>query len=52
MLPQYLKREELIAGNALIEMGTFVAILIGTLFGGFLVLDRYERMVLSVRSWR
>jgi len=48
VLPQYLKREELIAGNALIEMGTFVAILVGTLFGGFLVLGHYERMILSV----
>ena len=30
VLPQYLKREELIAGNALIELGTFVTILLGT----------------------
>ncbi len=39
VLPQYLKREELIGGNALIEVGTFVTILLGTMFGGFLVLD-------------
>ena len=39
ILPQYLKREEVIAGNAMIEMGTFVTILLGTMFGGFLVID-------------
>jgi len=30
ILPQILKKEELVGGNALIEMGTFVAILAGT----------------------
>jgi 1-acyl-sn-glycerol-3-phosphate acyltransferase len=33
ILPQILKREELVGGNALIEMGTFVAILAGTIAG-------------------
>ena len=33
ILPQILRREELIGGNALIEMGTFVAILAGTIAG-------------------
>ena len=36
ILPQHLKEEELIGGNALVEAGTFVAILIGTLAGGLL----------------
>jgi 1-acyl-sn-glycerol-3-phosphate acyltransferase/MFS family permease len=36
ILPQHLKEEELVGGNALIEAGTFVAILIGTLAGGLL----------------
>jgi 1-acyl-sn-glycerol-3-phosphate acyltransferase len=36
VLPQHLREDELIAGNALIEMGTFMAILIGTLLGGAL----------------
>ena len=36
ILPQHLKREELVGGNALIEAGTFVAILLGTLLGGLL----------------
>ncbi|HEX2115413.1 MAG TPA: MFS transporter, partial [Alphaproteobacteria bacterium] len=38
ILPQHLRHDELIAGNALIEAGTFLAILIGTIFGGSLVL--------------
>jgi 1-acyl-sn-glycerol-3-phosphate acyltransferase len=37
ILPQHLAEEELIAGNALIETGTFVAILLGTVLGGVLV---------------
>lgn len=36
ILPQHLKPEELIGGNGLIEAGTFVAILGGTLLGGLL----------------
>ena len=36
ILPQHLKEEELVGGNALVEAGTFVAILIGTLAGGLL----------------
>ncbi|WP_373503333.1 acyl-[ACP]--phospholipid O-acyltransferase [Aestuariivirga sp.] len=48
VLPQYLKRDELIAGNALIELGTFVTILLGTMFGGFLVLEDWGRPLLAV----
>jgi 1-acyl-sn-glycerol-3-phosphate acyltransferase len=33
-LPQHLDDRELIGGNGLVEMGTFVAILIGTIIGG------------------
>lgn len=33
ILPQHLSRSDLIGGNGLIEMGTFVAILLGTIFG-------------------
>ena len=36
ILPQHLHETELVGGNALIEAGTFVAILIGTLAGGLL----------------
>lgn len=37
LLPQHLKPEELIGGNGLVEMGTFVAILLGTITGGILI---------------
>ncbi|KAI3591578.1 Lysophospholipid transporter LplT [Cupriavidus sp. U2] len=33
-LPQHLDQTELVGGNGLVEMGTFVAILLGTLLGG------------------
>src|SRR5690554_1304694 len=33
ILPQHLRPDELVAGNAQVEMGTFVAILTGTLLG-------------------
>ncbi|EXI66765.1 MAG: Lysophospholipid transporter LplT [Candidatus Accumulibacter adjunctus] len=36
ILPQHLRESELVGGNALVEAGTFVAILIGTLAGGLL----------------
>ncbi|HTZ02566.1 MAG TPA: acyl-[ACP]--phospholipid O-acyltransferase [Xanthobacteraceae bacterium] len=35
ILPDLLKREELPSGNALIEAGTFLAILLGTIVAGF-----------------
>jgi len=37
ILPQHLTSEELVGGNGLVEMGTFVAILLGTIAGGVLV---------------
>jgi 1-acyl-sn-glycerol-3-phosphate acyltransferase len=37
ILPQQLAETELIGGNALVEMGTFVAILVGTIVGGVLI---------------
>ena len=36
-LPQHLNQEEIVGGNGLVETGTFVAILAGTLLGGFLI---------------
>lgn len=36
ILPQHLREEELVGGNALVEAGTFAAILIGTIAGGLL----------------
>ncbi|QDD65671.1 MFS transporter [Herbaspirillum seropedicae] len=39
-LPQQLRREELIGGNGLIEMGTFVGILLGEILGAVLVVHK------------
>ena len=36
LLPQVMAASELVGGNALLEMGTFLAILLGTLLGGVL----------------
>ncbi|MDR2881985.1 MAG: MFS transporter [Azoarcus sp.] len=36
ILPQHLRANELVGGNALVETGTFVAILFGTIIGGIL----------------
>jgi acyl-[acyl-carrier-protein]-phospholipid O-acyltransferase / long-chain-fatty-acid--[acyl-carrier-protein] ligase len=38
LLPQHLRDDELVAGNALIEAGTFLSILLGTIIGGSVVL--------------
>ena len=48
ILPQHLKETELIGGNAQIEMGTFVAILLGTLAGGVVATQPDVDLVLSV----
>jgi len=37
ILPDHLEEDELIGGNALIETGTFLSILIGTILGGLLI---------------
>src|ERR1043165_6995046 len=36
LMPQRLRQSELVGGNALVDAGTFVAILIGTIAGGLL----------------
>lgn len=38
LLPQHLKEKELLSGNASIGAGTFLAILLGTICGGLLIL--------------
>ncbi len=37
ILPQHLAANELVRGNALVEMGTYLAILLGTLIGGIVI---------------
>lgn len=47
ILPDHLKTEELVAGNALIEAGTFIAILGGTIIGGLLILGNGGEAIIS-----
>ena len=58
LLPQHLGREELLNGNAYVECGTFLAILLGTLCGGWLAADRltidwlaYGGIVIAIIGW-
>ena len=46
-IPQHLDDTELVAGNALVQMGTFVAILIGTMMGGILIADDNGRNMVA-----
>lgn len=49
ILPQHLNTEELIGGNALVETGTFLAILLGTILGGILIgVEDYGIFLVSV----
>ena len=48
LLPTHLHHDELIAGNGLIEGGTFLAILLGTLLGGLLILLPYGVVCMAV----
>lgn len=45
MLPEVLHDTELVGGNALIQMGTFVAILLGTLAAGLLALQGHVGVI-------
>ncbi|MDE2445123.1 MAG: acyl-[ACP]--phospholipid O-acyltransferase [Alphaproteobacteria bacterium] len=47
ILPQYLKKEELLGGNGMIELGTFVSVLLGTIFGSVFILSGAGRHVVS-----
>ncbi len=48
ILPQQLHQDELIGGNALVEMGTFLAILGGTIGAGILMNDADYAVLVSV----
>ena len=48
VLPEYLEEGELVGGNALIEGGTFIAILLGTVASGLLVLEEGGVTVVAV----
>lgn len=48
ILPQHLKKEELLFGNAWIEASTFVAILLGTILGGLFILKDNGVLMVSL----
>lgn len=50
ILPDHLKTNELIAGNALIESGTFLAILLGTILGGILATFHMGTLLASITA--
>lgn len=47
-IPQHLDSTELVAGNALVQSGTFIAILIGTMLGGILIADDEGRQLVAI----
>ena len=42
ILPQHLEKDEVLGGTGLVEAGTYIAILGGTILGGLLVLERAD----------
>ncbi len=48
LLPEHLKKDELMAGNGFIEGGTFISILLGTIFGGLIIRADYGVEILSL----
>lgn len=48
ILPDLLSTNELIGGNALVEAGTFLAILIGTIAGGLLILVNHGPAIVAI----
>ncbi|SFL93306.1 MFS transporter [Marinobacter zhejiangensis] len=48
ILPEVLKDDELVGGNALVEMGTFVAILLGTLAAGLIMAGDQPQRVAAI----
>src|SRR5437762_6011692 len=47
ILPQHLRTNELIGGNGLVEMGTFVAILLGEVVGGLVIAIKPDGPILA-----
>ena len=50
ILPQHLNNKELLGGNALVESGTFIAILFGTILGGILIQLNYGWLFVGIIS--
>ncbi|MBC8027631.1 MAG: MFS transporter [Steroidobacteraceae bacterium] len=50
LMPQHLRQSELVGGNALVDAGTFIAILIGTIAGGLLAPTSHAEKVAAGAS--
>lgn len=48
ILPAHLKEDELVAGNGIIEMGTFIAILLGNILGVVLIMRPNGLIIISL----
>lgn len=48
LLPQHLRKEELVSGNALVETGTFLAILLGTLLAGVIANQQDAPLIAAI----
>ncbi|OBU23458.1 MFS transporter [Photobacterium aquimaris] len=48
LLPQHLKKSELVSGNALVETGTFLAILLGTIIAGVIANSDNGRYIAAI----
>ena len=56
ILPQHLRQDEVLAGTGLVEAGTYIAILLGTIAGGLMGADHPEVaaaavLVVAVAGW-
>jgi len=48
LIPQHLTREELVGGNALVEAGTFIAIILGMIAANVFTSDQSEGFIISI----
>jgi acyl-[acyl-carrier-protein]-phospholipid O-acyltransferase / long-chain-fatty-acid--[acyl-carrier-protein] ligase len=48
ILPQHLKKEELLGGNGMVEMATFLAVLMGTIFGNAIISHPNGKVAIAV----
>ena len=48
ILPELLKEKELLVGNAFVQAGTFLSIILGTIIGGLLILGDHGDLTISV----
>jgi len=48
LLPQHLQITELLIGNAYVEAGTFLAILLGTICGGLIIMQQHGTYIISL----